>query len=399
MGHVKKSAGYLRTFFLALSVWLVAAALLNGLVDPFAAYQLLGINRIDDYKKTRNSRIFKAEMVSHHPYNTLILGTSRAYAFDAQSPCWGPGEVYNAGLSGANVLETFHVFRHALKHADVRRVFFCSGPTSFSSQKRYPDEFTLSRFDPERNEIAHHADNLISLRTTMISLKVLGDFAIDNRAQYAHLGNINEFAKSRRHKTRALFNKQLAHDIRALSVSPYTQERFDLLRQMIEDCRIRDIELIVVIPPFHALHMEAMRAVGRWETFESWKRDVVALVAEKPANRTVVWDFSGYNQYTTETVPQNEDRNAMQWYWESSHFKRTLGDKVLQRVFLDENPNAPTFGVRLTPENIDRHLARIRTERKLWLPGHEQDVELVRDTARRVLKHHDRVATRETSTH
>ena len=338
-------------------------------------------------------------MVSHHPYNTLILGTSRAYAFDAQSPCWGPDEVYNAGLSGANVLEMFHVFRHALKHANVRRVFFCSGPNSFSSQNRYPDEFTLSRFDPDRNEIAHHADNLISLRTTMISLKVLGDFAIDNRAQYAHLGNRNEFAKSRRHKTRVLFNKQLAHDIRALSISPYTQERFELLRQMVEDCRARDIELIVVIPPFHAMHMEAMRAVDRWETFESWKRDVVALVAEKPSHRVTVWDFSGYNQYTTETVPQNDDRNAMQWYWESSHFKRALGDQVLQRVFLDEAPSATTFGVRLTSENIDRHLARIRTERKLWLPGHEQDVELVRDTAKRVLKRHIRVATRETSTH
>ncbi|MED5400140.1 MAG: hypothetical protein VX669_07100, partial [Planctomycetota bacterium] len=73
--------------------------------------------------------------------------------------------------------------------------------------------------------------------------------------------------------------------------------------------------------------------------------------------------------------------------------------KVLQRVFLDENPAATTFGVPLTPENIDRHLARIRTERTLWLPGHEQDVELVRDTAKRVLKRHIRVATRETSTH
>ncbi len=394
------SVGYLRTFFATLAVWLVGATLLNGLVDPFGAYQLLGNDTsLDDYKKTRGSRIYKAEMITRHPCNTLILGTSRAFAFDTESPHWENGEVYNAGLAAANVFETFHVFQFALEHADVRRVLFCAEPNSFSNEVSYPDEFTLSRFDPDRSEAAHHIDNLISLRTTLLSLKVVGDFAIDNRAQFSRLGNRNEFAKSRRHRTRSLFAKQLALDVNSLAFMPYTRERLDLLRQMVEDCRSRDIEIIVVIPPYHALHLEAMWAVGQWETFESWKRDVVSLLADNPYNRGSLWDFSGYNRFTTEPVPENDNRNAMQWYWESSHFKRTLGEKVIQRVTRGDSNLDTTFGVRLTPGNIDRHLALVRAERQRWLSDHRQEVDRVLETADHVLKRYNRVATRPTPRH
>jgi len=395
---VTLSVGYLRTFFSTLAVWLVGATLLNGLVDPFDAYQLLGNDTsLDDYKKMRGSRIYKAEMITRHPCNTLILGTSRTLAFDAESPHWENDEVYNAGLAAANLSETFHVFQYALKHADVRRVLFCAEPNSFSSEVRYPDEFTLSRFDPDRSEAAYHIDNLISLRTTLLSLKVVSDFVIDNRAQFSRLGNRNEFAKSRRHRTRSLFAKQLTLDVNSLAFMPYTWEGLDLLRQMVEDCRCRDIELIVIIPPYHALHLEAMWAVGQWKTFESWKRDVVSLFADNPYHRAALWDFSGYNRFTTEAVPQNDNRDTMQWYWESSHFKRTLGEKIIQRVIRgDGDGDGTTFGVQLTASNIDDHLARIRSERQHWLPHHSQDADWVLDTADRVLKRYNRVATRPT---
>jgi hypothetical protein len=52
----------------------------------------------------------------------------------------------------------------------------------------------------------------------------------------------------------------------------------------------------------------------------------------------------------------------MRWYWEPSHFKKELGDIVLQ-IVLNDRVGAPTvagFGVRLTPASLEPHLAVTR---------------------------------------
>jgi hypothetical protein len=60
----------------------------------------------------------------------------------------------------------------------------------------------------------------------------------------------------------------------------------------------------------------------------------------------------------------------MRWYWESSHYKKELGDLVLDRVFGYAHPGRTVnedFGVRLSSGNIEPHLERIRDERARWL--------------------------------
>ena len=71
-----------------------------------------------------------------------------------------------------------------------------------------------------------------------------------------------------------------------------------------------------------------------------------------------LWDFSGYNSLTTEDVPPDGDSETqMKWYWESSHYKKELGDLVLDRIFDYHHPERivpDDFGVLLTPKNIKR---------------------------------------------
>jgi hypothetical protein len=52
----------------------------------------------------------------------------------------------------------------------------------------------------------------------------------------------------------------------------------------------------------------------------------------------------------------------MQWYWESVHYKAALGDRILAVVLDHPTGTAPPadFGVALTPDTLERHLAHLR---------------------------------------
>jgi hypothetical protein len=122
--------------------------------------------------------------------------------------------------------------------------------------------------------------------------------------------------------------------------------------------------VIVLIHPYHRQYMDLLTKIGMWDTFESWKRSIVSVAARESKDNpglVQIWDFSGYNTFTTEPVPPAGDmRTSMQWYWESGHYKRELGDHVIARI----TGQSSDFGRRLTVDNIENDLSEIREERE-----------------------------------
>ena len=68
----------------------------------------------------------------------------------------------------------------------------------------------------------------------------------------------------------------------------------------------------------------------------------------------------------------------MAYYWDSSHFKEAVGDWSLDRLFGIENGVPEAFGIKLTAENIDRALERIRADRAKYRREHPEDVAGIR---------------------
>jgi hypothetical protein len=105
------------------------------------------------------------------------------------------------------------------------------------------------------------------------------------------------------------------------------------------------------------------------------------------ANPFPLWDFSGFTELTTEPFPPLGDKETkMRWYWESSHYKKELGDLVLDRMFDYKHPDREVpkdFGVLLTPENIESHLAWIREGRERWAKQFPEDVREIAELARK----------------
>ena len=178
-------------------------------------------------------------------------------------------------------------------------------------------------------------------------------------------------------------------DTTTLHLSP-NKEITGKYRQFITFAHENAIDLRIAIGPSHARMFETLAVKGLWSTFENWKRQLVALNEEVASDTGKppfpLWDFSGYNHYTTEQVPALDDRETkMNWYWETSHYKKEVGDLVLDLVLDHQEPGRavhPDFGVLLTFENIEQHLQQIRIDRQKWQVFFPEDLKEIMQLAK-----------------
>lgn len=155
-----------------------------------------------------------------------------------------------------------------------------------------------------------------------------------------------------------------------------------------------DIDLRLFISPAHARQWETLAVSGLWSKWEEWKRRLTVMneveAARAGKSPFPIWDFSGYNSISTEAVPALNDVNIiMRYYIDSSHYTAAAGNLVLDRLFDYHSPERTLpadFGVRITPANIEAHLARIRDERERYRRTHAADVAEIAGIAQEVAK-------------
>lgn len=131
----------------------------------------------------------------------------------------------------------------------------------------------------------------------------------------------------------------------------------------------------LIIYPYHAEIRLMIERMGMGQLFSDWKKIVVEN-AEKYAatgGAVEVWDFSGLAPETIETIPSKGDKQTqLTHYWEAGHFKKELGDLIIDRIIGKQN----NFGIRLEKENIESWLQEDRHRVQTLL---KSDAPLVRE--------------------
>jgi len=126
----------------------------------------------------------------------------------------------------------------------------------------------------------------------------------------------------------------------------------------------------IIIYPYHAEIRMMIERLGMGQLFADWKR-IVVDIAERRAvggGKVQVWDFSGIGPETLEAIPARGDRKTqMTHYWEAGHFKKELGDLMIDRLLGKQSD----FGIKLDSENIESWLAvdRYRVQSLLNTPS------------------------------
>lgn len=396
------------------------AALVNLLVDPYGIYDLVvkrGLNEIKPHAGA-NGSMAKAYQVQRVKPRTLVLGNSRAeVGFNPESRAWPQAlqPVYNLALPGTGPITSLHYLEHAAAVKKPAMVVLGvdfmdflvredAGPYRADAEgKLLPVERRLLVTRSGHPNPDHLQQRVEDFSATVLSLDALIHSISTVNAQHARypadltergFNPMRDYEDiSKREGYYAMFRQRDQENARAYLRRPKSiysggktsSPQLEILRRIIAVSQAQNAELRIVIYPYHAHLLEIFHEADLWPVFEEWKRALAQIAAEANHSRDVshvqLWDFSGYNAISAEPVPEPADRTtATHWYWEAGHFKQELGDVMLKHMFAEpDQPADAAIGVKLTPENVEQEIQRIRQQRAWYQAAYSRDVVMIRE--------------------
>lgn len=359
--------------FLAL---LVASIGINTIVDPYGVWRLVEIPGLNAAKPERRDHnyLFKAVDLARRDASVLLYGSSRvAFGLDPRSADAALGCrdcSYNAALTGGHMKALHAYLMHTLDHAaPLEQVFWGVDFFAFNVRTDLAPVFNqarLNRFGLSVNDVIF---TTVGLPTTRRSLRTVAANATV-RVQEPYTDNGHLTAADMRDRVARVGMRQRFR----LSLDLYLNGRFRAYRRSetawqlfddaLQELRKRGVQVTIFVPPTHVAHLEALRLRGLWDCWADFKRRL--------AQHTSYWDFSGVNAVTAEPIGQ-----TMQNYWDISHFRASVGDRMMARMTHGDD-GEPGFGTRVRATNVDAHLMRQRRALAAWREQRRGDAAFVR---------------------
>jgi len=395
----QRSRSFLRTWGLTCVVLTVIGASINIVMDP---YLLFGLPRIGGFNGRKpairtQERLLKAYDVLRAEPRTLLLGSSRVdRGLDGRNSGWPAADrpVYNLGIGGGGPYIAYRYLQHVMSRhppglvvlgLDFEYVLMGSA-TEHSGTGEFETRLAVER--DGRINPAWRWQYARDLVQSAFSLNALADSAatlvanLKSESLDVVAGNADTSADLSRFVSE-LGSYPAATYSNLISIRQFKDKQPDRLvmedvRAIADLCVMHGTRLILFINPVHVDRLEILDLLGVWGDFEDWKRELVALTVRYPdrdgQHRVLLWDFSDYDAYSTEPVPH--DRHVMYWFWDSYHYTRPLGDRVIGRMFSGGDEN---FGTLLTAENLESHLATVRERKRLYRVTHTTEARHMRD--------------------
>jgi len=406
---------YLIYFCAIFFLGILLVAVFNWLVDPFALYnspQVKGLNSIktEFYFK---QMLTKPYIIKRIKPNALILGSSRAGSgLNPSHSGWKDLNCYNFAVPGADSYMNFRNLQHAFAINELQKVLIALDFFMFNAHRPGNKENNYPEYE-SRLVIKYNGDINLKYPFALFSDTTSTLFSWDSfissgktvqKQQKALKGIIYRFDLKKngywhqilpiQKPARQLF-MEIEADYMSVSWFPNREKKysfgplekgmlspFGYFQKSLNLLYKNKVDVCLVISPSHARLYEAMHLCHLWDTFEIWKRQLVAI-NEKEAikfNRKPfpLWDFSGYNSINTEKVPPLTDKTSrMKWYIDSNHYSEATGNIIMDLVFNNRSTEREVpkdFGRLLTHDNIEAHLSEIKRTRPKYRETHSIDI-------------------------
>lgn len=363
---------YLKTLFFWLVLGLCALGLNAMEADPFGTWRNMGLRPADTAKDPIVwSRTATGERIVSG-CDLVILGSSRlVFGLGPKLPKWGEITPCNGAMGGTSLRELEHGWDLALTQDRVRHLVLFLDLHLFDDNRAYYHDFRQSRLNEDRSVLSYYTWNLFSSDVIMAS-------AVTRRRMLpwidAPKDKLATPIKANMTQVRSFLSPKAGMYRR---FSGYTGN-MTRLEGMLDRAEAKGVRVTLVIPAIHAMQMEMMVTTGHGQTFLDWKRDLVELLATRDAPPPL-WDFATYHHYALSDLPNRNTDAASPWWIDTSHQSMRLGILTLNRLADAETGQTrrdwgTDFGVLLTTDNIDAHLAKFKPGRKQWITEHPDDV-------------------------
>jgi hypothetical protein len=378
------SSGAYRCYLIRLSAFLVAIAgifaALLVIGDPAGILGTTVVRGLNDYKPGYlvHEYAYKTAMMARQHPTCIAVGSSKiGHGIDVAGPGWAcaPEKRLNLGLGASDLPLVRAYLNTARANGGLTEVVLGLDFGWFvkDSPKGRPN---FEGFSPFANLTERLA---VGLSPEMVPLAFSGILGSARGAKSSRdsAGRVtDEFfqAKSSVYGGyRGLFLSEIGayghyrpKGKTVLELEHRLRERMRLLRDILISLSRQDLSLHVFTTPTHAWELEAIHILGLGELHDLWKTQLATLAQEvgNDGKRFLILDFDTYSTYSVSPVPMSESESNP-WYWESTHFRKTLGDLVLERLLRGVQAADPLFGVSLEAHQVERHLksnhaARVR---------------------------------------
>jgi hypothetical protein len=352
---------------------------INFLVDPYGIHGTPRVSGVNEFKVDINPRVrlLKKYQPNREEYDTLIVGKSRVeMGLNPRHSCFiDQGmQVYNLGIPGAELTTQFSYALNVIYEQPIKRVYLSVDFTDYistqldrvtsrpvymstgnGSLKYLPDgslnpDFWLVR-------LQDNLRSLFSLDAFFSSLKTVstqGSGASDRDESGFNPGQ--DFTEMVRVEgPRALFDQKQQEIEKKYGRTWYIRDEkgrpsvaFGDLAEFLQVVTGRGIAVTLFSNPVHENYWDVMSRNGHIALYEDWLEIMTALVREQNSAELVFWNFSGDSAYIHEAVP---DHNAMsgplQWFWEPSHYRSTLGDIMIETMLGESCGSSPGLGMKV----------------------------------------------------
>ena len=341
----------------------------NVVVDPKALWSPLsaGLQRVNALEG--GGRLYKTARLAKGDWQTIILGSSRCLrGLDPANAAFEGSNTFNACLFGTNMIEIERVAAFALaRNPNLKRAVIGLDFEMFTGRRGTSGDFDESEAaGKSRAEMV--LDYVLSFDTLVLSLDTLKKNASRARSDMADNGfvdwTIDPPSAAPRRRFDAMLRDNFLIDADNYGAYAYSPERVEAFSRLLAAFAKSGVRVDLYISPLHARQMEAISDLGLYPQYELWLADMARLAQ---ASHAQLIDFSGYNTITTEAVPPEGSHQEMRWYWESSHFKKPVGDMILSQLSGRPSPDKPSdFGRALTPESVSANIVALHDGRERY---------------------------------
>jgi len=372
-----------RIFFIWITLALLTgftAGLTTIFVDPYGFFGLFlsdGFNQQKEGVRNKIRFVKTLELPLRQP-RTVVIGSSRVHdAMNPEHPILKElGPAYNLGVDMNRIHETLLLLKHATENSTIKRVVIGLDFFMFNSLQRQSNDFDekitgrkIAFTDYLVPAIFSATSIRDSIRTIQISKQEpLRREFLPNGYRPQAFFSLKDYPAAH-YYTNWIFLTSHPQGTRYYHEHKIDDSSFVDFESILKLCREKNIQIRLYLSPAHAnLDGEGIRALGKWEALEEWKRRITKISDQ---HNVPLWDFSGYNSVTTEKVS-----SPMQYYWDSSHFNEKVSDWILKRIFQSDEKSIPQdFGIQLTPRNIEEHLESIRHNRERYFSENRNEIE------------------------
>ena len=361
---------WLFLFILASSLFLIAFVII---VDPYNQYNIVQQHKFNLIKPTleRYQNEIKLTQVKRLKPDVLILGNSRTeIGFNPDAPVFKQRELlaYNLGIPGIGIKTIYEQLLY-LKKNDINPKLIILGLDfldfiNLSSQQESDVSINSSQHLVEQQSKVENwfwqFDSIFSLTSVRDAFRTLtiqndDEAAIITPHGFNPLNDYKPIARTEGYYK--LFQQRAQENVKVYlkkaqgSLSPTSLSYLQAILNLIKE---DNSKIILVIYPYHAQILALFEKTNLWSLFDQWKYSVVnELVNMHPYSTQIeLYDYSGYSFYHCERIPSKEDLlTATQWYWEAGHFKKELGNIILEEI-LGNNETALSQAISMNHSQI-----------------------------------------------